>query len=361
MVASGKPVNFTCEGTQTVYCVHTVSLAKAFAQEVLYKSGFATEVKVRKGDLAVVLGTETANNFICGVTEFLSSQHPIDFKSVQPLEVSPPGSRYENFADVIDVLKTAYEKTVKKRRTRVGVHHYMPYDTLFKKFKDRVALSEDLDYYCDFGAIVPEIMIQGGKVMRGCRTGEPDSEYNVAILRSIYAQLLVSLDCLPREEKPLLATRLRNQARERACNCATAYVYKNKLTQIVLLYLDFSGLRDIPEPKEDQISEYYAIVDRNVRARNGQKLYGGKDGDDAFAILFTDVRPALQCAQDIKKDFSEDLLLRAGKTDIKFGLCFTIFQNEQKETEIIQCWGTAKDCCEFKGDGFRNRGDLLTF
>lgn len=164
---------------------------------------------------------------------------------------------------------------------------------------------------------------------------------------------------LPKEEEPLLATRLRNQARNRARNCATAYVYKNNLPQIVLLYLDFSGLRDIPEPKEDQIAEYYAIVDRNVRARSGQKLYGGKDGDDAFTILFTDVRPALQCAQDIKKDFSEDLLLRAGKADIKFGLSFTVFLNEKKEQEIIQCWGMAKDCCEFKGESFRNRGDLL--
>jgi hypothetical protein len=649
-----------------IYCVYTVSLAKAFVQEVLHKSGFASDVKVRKGDLAVVLGTEAANAFIGGVTDFLSNPDPVDFKAPRMAEVLPPGSKYNSFADVIDALKTAYEKKAKKHRTRVGVHHYIPYDALFKQVKDRAALSEDLDYYCDFGAIVPEIVIQGGKVMRGCRTGEPDSEYNwkrtrvlipiaieqfrtvlgtadggveptalnkllsnftfdypgesyhelhsligvpytfgtlvhvyhrhkaftkpsiysaekispyyfwdeerkkfyakkpanlideiksafderqdvpyseiityfkllarifkhfktvdilnmlsicreqnyfyahvlhnvrcatedlglyldarktqpgrealrrgeenaksafkklrlakdlpktlqeinnrfgrevefikaleklnhnhtpfgaefnetlkqvetivrlqlalknlafladtedagylepfnksegralleqhginlpenlrtfaeqedinEPILASIYAQLLTSLDALPREEQPLLATRLRNQARSQARNRATDYVYRNKLPQIALLYLDFSGLRNIPEPKEDQISEYYAIVDRNVRTRNGQRLYGGKDGDDAFTILFTDVRPALQCAQDIKKDFSEDLLLRAGRTDIKFGLCFTIFQNEQKENETVQCWGTAKDCCEFKGNGFLNRGDLL--
>ena len=173
----------------------------------------------------------------------------------------------------------------------------------------------------------------------------------------LYKAITLQIDSLTAEE-PLLATRLQNEAKIRAKNVATSYINKHELTQATLLFLDFSGLRTIPEPKENVISHYYNIVERNSDKRNGVKLYGGKDGDDAFTFLFVDPIPAIQCVKDIKKEFSEDLFL-APSGDIKFGLCSVPFESEKREERIIQCWGTAKDCCEFKGSRFRNRGDLI--
>lgn len=184
-----------------------------------------------------------------------------------------------------------------------------------------------------------------------------DQEAHTSVVEKIRYQIAIAIDSLPTEE-PLLATRLRSEAIKRAKNVATSHVYNHQLPEIVLLYLDFSGLRTIPEPKESVISRYYEVVERNWQKRDGIKLYGGKGGDDAFSILFTSVQPALQCAKDIKREFSENLFLRSSG-DIKFGLCYTIFQDHQKESEIIQCWGTSKDCCEFKSQDYRNRGHLL--
>lgn len=651
-----------------VYFAFVVSLAKAFVQEVLVKERFSQDVAIRRNDLDAVLGTALASTFINGVNRFISDRKWIEFKWAVPhAEVLKFRPRYSTFAEVIDDLRKGYGREVKKRRTTIGVHYNMPYEKLFKQFKDKTMLSEDLDYLCDFGAIVPGIMIYRGTITRGCRTGEVNNDYNwqrtrvlipmamqqfctvierqkrfieptvlnkllsnftfdypsdayhefhcligepytfgtlvrayhryrapskpsiyqadrispyyewtdskgefvmrkpahfieeirsafderqevpysevvtyfkllsriykhfrnvdvlnmLSICReqnyfythilynvrtalencglyldkrnskqgietllraeenagsakdklelskklpevlrvinqqfgsdieclkvlerlnknttqfsaefhdtlrqvanlirlefvfinlcllsekkslnykemfekldgpnlikqfgidlpedllkfvdnpekyapaitALYGHLITDMDALPSEEKPLLATRLLNEARTRARNIATSYVYKNNSSQIVLLYMDYSGLRNIPEPKEDLLSRYYYVVDKNVRKRGGQKLYGGNGGDDMYTILFADIGPALQCAQDIKKEFSEDIFLYRSETDVKFGLCFTVFSSDKKEQQIIQCWGTAKDCCEFKSHGYRNRGHLLT-
>ena len=155
----------------------------------------------------------------------------------------------------------------------------------------------------------------------------------------------------------MLLARLKNQEYKRAKNIATDYVYKQNLSEATLLYMDFSGLRMIPEPKESVIAQYYKIVETNARQRSGVKLYGGKGGDDAFTYIFHDIGPAIQCATDIKKEFSSNLFL-ATSGDIKFGVSSTRL-SEKKENEIIECWGTSKDCCEFKSGTFRNRGNLI--
>lgn len=651
-----------------VYFVFVVSLAKAFVQEVLVKERFSQDIAIRRNDLDAVLGTALASTFINGVNRFISDKKWIEFKwAVPPVEALKFRPRYSTFAEVIDDLRKGYGREVKKRRTMIGVHYKKPYEKLFKQFKDKTMLSEDLDYLCDFGAIVPGIMFYRGTITRGCRTGEVNNDYNwqrtrvlipmamqqfctvierqnrvveptvlnkllsnftfdypsdayhelhcligepytfgtlvrayhrhrapskpniyqadrispyyewndskgefvmrkpahlieeirsafderqevpyseivtyfkllsriykhfrnvdvlnmLSICReqnyfyvhilynvrtalencglyldkrnskqgietllraeenavsakdklelakklpevlriinqqfgsdieclkvlerlnknttqfsaefhdtlrqvanlirlefvfinlcllserkspnykeiferldgpklvkqfgidlpddlikfvdnpekyapaitTLYGRLIAALDALPSEEKPLLDTRLRNEARSRARNIATSCVYKNNLSQIVLLYVDYSGLRAISEPAEDTISHYYNLVDKNVRKRGGQKLYGGIGGDDMYTILFADIGPAMQCAQDIKKEFSGDIFLRQPNADVKFGLCFTVFSSDKKEQQVIQCWGTAKDCCEFKYLEFRNSGHLLT-
>jgi hypothetical protein len=107
-------------------------------------------------------------------------------------------------------------------------------------------------------------------------------------------------------------------------------------------------------------SQFFFPVGRlGVNAAEREEQATAMGGDDMFTILFTEVQPALQRAKDIKKDFAEDLFLHSSKCDVKFGLSFVVFEGDQKEQQIVQCWGNAKDCCEFKGRSFRNRGSLL--
>ena len=178
------------------------------------------------------------------------------------------------------------------------------------------------------------------------------------LLSEVYGGAAAIMDGLPREE-PLLSSRVIGDAKKRARNIATHYAYKNGLQSLSLLYLDFSGLRSLPEPKEDVIGQYYQLVEEARMTRNGVKLYGGRGGDDAFTILFKEPNTAAQCAKDIKQSFSENLFMVSSRGDIKFGLGFRRLPDKEKETGIIECWGDAKDCCEWKQDDFRNRGHLL--
>ena len=156
-----------------------------------------------------------------------------------------------------------------------------------------------------------------------------------------------------------MATRLQHGARSRAANIATTHVYRFNLTQAAFLYIDFTGLRLIPEPKQDIISRYYSLVEKCARRRSATWLYGGQDGDDAYTFLFPNIEPALQCARDIKQEFSENLFLHSNEWDVKFGLSFVAFPEKKREESVLKGWGTAKDCCEYKGNAFRNRGDLI--
>ncbi|MEY2493929.1 MAG: hypothetical protein QOJ45_421 [Verrucomicrobiota bacterium] len=658
-----------------IYFAAAVSLAKAFVQQDGVRQQLTGGVKLRHNDLDALLGVANTAKLLTGTREFLESPDWPEFHSergVQKVRRSRNG-RYSDFGEVVDDLKRGYEKKLAKKTSRVGLHYYLPYKRLFRQFPDKAALSAGLDYYCDFGIVVPETIIDsaGGRILRACRAGEPSSDYswrrtqvlipvaieqfatatgktntveatalmkllanftfdypsdmfhelhcligepymygtfvrayhpqraarkpsvyeaarisdfyqwnksertfsvkrnkrlvsqaqevfderqeipyseivtyfrflakvynlfkkrlllnrpvdalnmlaicreenyfyshvlfniNMAIedlslsldgnegaenakylqeareqaksaedkigfadsieeavkvinahfgsdlqfagilrrfgknrrpftdafkstleaLRAIvamevvlaailsartlettsylvplrdarfkvvlkkfgiasdeelnslvhdsescakvslalYQQIRDGVAALPREE-PLLMTRLNMEALERAKNIATHYVYRNQLSRLTLLYIDFSGLRTIPEPKEDVVSRYYRVVIQNARRRGGEILYGGRGGDDAFTIAFRDVGPSLQCAKDIKKDFADDLFLSSGRRDVKFGLSFVVFEGLEKEEQIIQCWGDSKDCCEFKGPTFRNHGNLL--
>lgn len=652
-----------------IYFTGVVSFAKAFIQEVLPDGQFTGDVKIKRNDIDAVIGADAAKDFVASITEFISSSNNVNFNGYKTTRKKTRQGYYNNFADVLDDLKRSYERQISKRKSRVGIHSYLPYDTLFRRFGDHTRLSEDLDYYCDFGVIVPETLFRGGKILRGCRTGEPDPDYNwkrtqvlipmaidqfraelrikeneieptvlnkllanfvfdypsevyhelhcligepytfgtlvgayhrhrapnkpnlykadrispyyewddkknkfrvkergrmvkeintlfddrqevpyseivtyfkflsrvyhmfrgvkerpvdilnmlsicrdenclychilynirtsledfgayldttsrdaiknlikaktnaksasdkvhfakqidqtvqaistrlarevefvkaveklkrnttpfsnafkvrlqqleevialeliltnlcflvqkkdssfvvelrtlnahhvlnangiilpenlasfaqnsaqqKQVINDLYSKVTSLIDALPRAE-PMLAARLRNETRQKAKNIATSYVYKAKLSKAALLYVDFTGLRTIPEPKENLLSRYYQLIEQNCQRRGGVKLYGGQGGDDMFTILFSEMPPALQCAKDIKTDFAEDLFLHSSKCDIKFGLSYAILDGEQKEQKIIQCWGDAKDCCEFKSQNFRNRGNLL--
>jgi hypothetical protein len=163
---------------------------------------------------------------------------------------------------------------------------------------------------------------------------------------------------LPREEPPL-AAKIVHDARRRARNIATNYCYRHQLCDLTLLYIDFSGLRTIPEPKEDIISEYYRAVEKAMDRRGGFRLYGGRDGDDAYTLLFRVPAHAALCAEDIKREWLSSLFLSRTNCDVKFGIAYGVLPKNDKEPVILQCWGRAKDMCEFKGPGFRNRGNLL--
>jgi hypothetical protein len=650
-----------------IYFAYAVSLAKAFVQFMRPRFDISNDLQIRRNDLDAVLGRDTAGQFLASATSYICNSSSEDFSpGGTPVRRRKTKVLYRHFGDVLDSLKAGYLKKVKEKKTRLGVHFFLPYGQLFNGFKDRCTLLSDLDYYCDFGVVVPETLLRGNRFERAIRSGEPKSEYSwertqvliplaieqcslgsqstpkntadpmalnkilsnfvfdypsevhhelhcllgkphtfgtlvhayhhhrasskpslyssdrispfyrwdqrqkrftmrgrqamlgqlrrvfderqevpyseivsyfkllsriygvfrkvdvlnmlsicreenyfyshvvhnlrswlesyglhldvtsrkrknselnlsgthassalekialsrridgvmgtitrrfgedvefvkivdmmsksyvpftaqfrqtvrkleaIAILQTIltnislfvetrkptyykklegldyggrlrdvgvifskdltnlvrsdagysqlidelYSRIMSEIDSLAAEE-PLLATRIQIEGRRRAVNIATSVVYKLGLTAATFLYMDFTGLRTIPEPKEETIAIYYSLVESAARRRGGIKLYGGHDGDDAFTYLFTEVEPALRCAMEIKKAFSENLFLRSGESDIKFGLSYTLLPVERKEHEILNAWGIAKDCCEYKSGTFRNRGDLL--
>lgn len=176
------------------------------------------------------------------------------------------------------------------------------------------------------------------------------------LLSKLKHEISLNLCTLPKPVSPY-SSRDRIVLLKRARNKATTYVYHNNLAQAAILYIDFTGLRIIPEPKEDIISRYYNLVEQHALCR-GKKLYGGDGGDDAYFFIFEKCEPAICCAEEIKKGFMDDLFLSKTTCDIKFGLSYAVLGDE-KETPIIRCMGLAKDCCEYKSDSFRNRGQLL--
>ena len=661
------PSTYDIKNESTLLCIyHNIlftyigGFAKAFFQQ-LSSFNLCSSMKVKKNDLNALLGIEETAKFIGSLEKYVCSSEKVGFveEIISQEQTLSTRNQFKSFEDVLDYLKNNYEKRCKKEKSRIGIHYYIPYEKLFNRFKDKISLSENLDYYCDFGVIVPETRFENGKIQRVCRTGEPDSDYNwkrtqiliplviqqyikefdkkfiepmllnkllanftydypseihhelhcligepytfgtlvkayhhhrasrkpsiysyraispyyhwdkdknifsivnlpeitkkiiylfderqeisyseiityfkmllkiykhfknVDILNMLsicreenyfyshvlyniniwienYGSFLDSLDLkdkidflhnagtqansswdkiklaeiikikldeidknfstdleilkalekvkknyipfsnkfhetftrlkqivelelilttlslyqythdkkyesqlnkheakkilekhkltipdnfnfkstndfsiianrifigikkyfdsLPSEE-PLLYAQLKNQMHQRARNIATSYVYKENLNEATILYLDFSGLRAIPEPKEDIIAEYYLITERKARKRNGIKLNGGRDGDDAYSFLFYSIDQAIQCAKDIKLEFNNNLFFTS--YDIKFGICVTKLTDDKKEEGIIKCWGIAKDCCEYKGVSFRNKGHLL--
>ena len=162
-----------------IYFTYVVSLAKAFARDAKAHFDFCKDLKIRRNDLDAVLGPGAAQAFMTEVTHYVCKSDPEDFSK---RDVYPPMRkariRYNSFGEVIDDLKNGYLRKVKKKKTRVAVHHFISYDYLFKKCKDPISLSENIDYYCDFGVIVPETIFQNGRMERVVRTGEPVSDYN---------------------------------------------------------------------------------------------------------------------------------------------------------------------------------------
>lgn len=160
-----------------------------------------------------------------------------------------------------------------------------------------------------------------------------------------------------RKPSPNRFSRLIFDAQEKAKNIAIITVYQNKYSEICILYIDFTGLRKIPEPKEYIIGKYYQIVEKINHERGGIKLYGGKGGDDAFTLLFNTIEQGIECARDIKHLFQEDIFTGLNY-DVRFGIHYTQLPEDNKEVDVIKAWGLSKDCCEYK-NGFRNRGHLL--
>ena len=662
------PSSYSSENKETLLRIYynlqfayTVGFAKALLQEIS-SFNLSSSLKIKRDDLNAILEIDDTLNFIESLEKYLCDTKEQNFFEKNDLQEMPIVRRscFKSFGEVLDYLKSNYEKKCKKSKKRMGIHYYLSYEKLFSKYQDKISLSEDLDYYCDFGVVVPETLIKGGKIQRYCRTGEPEHElswkrtqvliplvidqymrefntdsiepmlliklfsnfifdypnehhyelhcfigkpytfgtmihvyhrhrassqpniysskrvspyyrfdnerkrffvvdlpevrkkvnnlfderqevpyseiiiyfklllriykrfenvdvlnmlsicrdenyfyphvlYNInmwienygnfldtsnltekkkllhetgtqansvlqkirlaerlekelltiknefeadleflkaidkifkycikfsnafngtfqklkqiielelilttlslyhyekekkytnhldkheaikklakhsvkipnnfhfeseeeflEIAKRIYIGIKKVVHLLPLEENHLLSARLKGMQDERAKNIATTFVYTNGLSEATILYVDFSGLKNIPEPKEAIISLYYNIVEKNTSDR-GHKLCGGKGGDDAFSYIFDNIFQAIQCAKDIKKNFRRNIFLGTSN-DIKFGLCSTMLPDDKKENDIIKCWGLAKACCEFKGRLYHNRGHLI--
>src|SRR6266536_195936 len=165
-----------------LYFVCAVSFAKAFAQHVLKPNGWADDVRLRHNDLDALLGFAATQKLIPQIMTFVSNDDRYDFAGDRWKEESLDHrkGKYSDFGQVIDDLKRGYEQKLEKKRSRIGVHYYFTYDHLFQRFRNQTALSEGLDYYCDFGIVVPETIIDrnNGRVVRACRAGEPKFDYD---------------------------------------------------------------------------------------------------------------------------------------------------------------------------------------
>ena len=196
--------------------------------------------------------------------------------------------------------------------------------------------------------------------------GVPSSGVNLLLhaahhgakLAEMTVALQQEIGALPREQ-PLLAYRLVQEGTRRAKNILTHLVYRDDLSELSLLFIDLSGLRRLPEPKDVVMGKYYSSVQTHATSRDGIRLYGGSNGDDAFTYLFASPLAAIECAKDIKDAVASDLFFKAQALDIKFGLSFVSLPPDQREEVAIKAWGLAKDYCEFKSVEFRNKGNFL--
>jgi len=641
-----------------LWLVYTIAFAKAFLQQAPQLAG--TELTIKDFDLRATIGDTRTADTTAAILAYLGTGEHEAF-ATQPVRTVTAARRpFQTFAQVIDYLKNQYQRELRRRGTRLGVHYVLPYDDLYARFPDHVALAEHLDFYCDFGALVPEMIVTKHQITRGCRTGEPiidyawernrllvplalhqfldgttsdgvsamafnkllasfafdypreefnelhclitqpytfgalvrcyhrlrapsmpsiyaakkisphytwdvktrqfrpapqatiagplkayfDDEqevpfaviynyfslltaifryfgervdilnllsvcreqnyfyahvtYNVLaameaifdyvttlgdqpdvkalhragteansgidklqlflraaeVMQEINTTFAVSLQYVKSLERinksyaapdnnflhtvtqlhnilryqrfvlnealfaetrqpkyrkqartisaelqraaapvptplpartdaaytrvldtligtigtqirslpsgqPPLEARLKREARDRAKNRLTRYVYDQALPTITLLFLDLSGLRGIPEPKEDVVAAFYRIVEGIADQRGGTKMYGGNGGDDEYTYVFVDVPPAVECAKDIKREVLGHLFLGPRGLDVKFGIAIRIFTSDAKEKAAIEAWGEAKDSCTYKSTTFRNRGDLL--
>ncbi len=162
-----------------IWYTFTASLAKAFLESVRISGHPLQCAQLERGDLDATLGVESTSRFISAVAKFLEDPETNDF--VSPRVPSGPShfrKRFTRFADVVDHLKNTYERNRRRRKSWIGYHYNLPYEDLFSAFDDKTLLSENLDYYCDLGAIVPETDIQDGRILRACRTGEVLPDYD---------------------------------------------------------------------------------------------------------------------------------------------------------------------------------------
>ncbi len=155
-----------------------VSLAKAFVDEVWREFGNQRAITMRRNDLDALIGVSAANEFMNSTTQFLEGAFAYDFSNRTQVRTRKAKPKYSTFAAVIDELKRGYQHQLAQHRSRVGLHYFITYEDLFMSYRDTVELSEHLDYYCDFGILVPGNVIRHGCITRGCRTGEPDGDYN---------------------------------------------------------------------------------------------------------------------------------------------------------------------------------------
>ena len=176
-LSNGTPQH--CYGRYTnIQFAAALSLAKAFVDAAWGEFGSASAVTMRRSDLDALIGVSAATEFIKSARRFLDDAASYDFGKHAKVRSHTRKPKYTTFAAVIDELKRGYQEQLARQKSRVGVHHYISYDDLFSSYPDPVELSEHLDYYCDFGILVPGTFIKNGCVLRGCRTGEPDGDYN---------------------------------------------------------------------------------------------------------------------------------------------------------------------------------------
>ena len=157
--------------------IYATCFAKAFIQAIPGDFVPFNKIEIKRNDLDAFYGPEITDRLKKSCEQFISSHELVDFlRPVRGKSTRPSKKRFHEFGQVIHELKSQYELKSRRKKTHLGIHYFITYEDLFRQYEDGTDLTENLDYYCDFGVIVPETIFHQGNILRGCRTGEPNSE-----------------------------------------------------------------------------------------------------------------------------------------------------------------------------------------
>lgn len=160
---------------QNLYFIYVAAIAKSFIQQLAVPQELLAHCQILHSDLNAFIGPDNASVVTSSMLAYVTGNQYEQFLPPQRLRLeSTGGTSYDSFGKVYDSLKKAYETKIKRAKNRVGVHHFISYEHLFNAYNDAIELSSELDYHCDYGAIVPETVIQNDFISRACRTGEPN-------------------------------------------------------------------------------------------------------------------------------------------------------------------------------------------
>ena len=116
-----------------IYFTYVTSLAKAFIQELGGAHIPSNQIAIKRNDLDAILGVSSADTFFELVKSFLCEPKHYNYRQrLEEHSVQKSRIKYHSFLDVLNDLKTTYEQKIRKKKTRIRVHHYLSYESLFR-------------------------------------------------------------------------------------------------------------------------------------------------------------------------------------------------------------------------------------